>query len=158
MHELLAEVSRLHFPYAPASPEEIEAFEQRLGWSLDPDLRAFYLHCNGAELFKRLPDSPFHLLPLSEVVRARVAILNEDDDAYGPASWYAFCYVQDGDYVLLDMAHSSGQGRYPILDGWHEGFPNPTYCKRIASSFAEFLARALSSNGEPFWLDSQGVA
>ena len=32
-------------------------FERRVGWRLDPDLRAFYLHCNGAELIERLPDS-----------------------------------------------------------------------------------------------------
>ncbi len=58
MSRLLEEVSREHFPHSPATPEEIEEFEQRVGWKLDPDLRAFYLHCNGAELFKRLPDAP----------------------------------------------------------------------------------------------------
>ena len=44
---LLEGVSRDHFPRPPATPEEIEAFEQRVGWPLDPDLRAFYLHCSG---------------------------------------------------------------------------------------------------------------
>jgi hypothetical protein len=46
MSRLLEEVSRDHF-HPPVTPEEIEAFEQRVGWTLDPDLRAFYLHCNG---------------------------------------------------------------------------------------------------------------
>jgi SMI1/KNR4 family protein SUKH-1 len=45
MNRLLEEVSRDHFPYPPATPEQIEAFEQRAGWKLAPDLRAFYLHC-----------------------------------------------------------------------------------------------------------------
>src|SRR5690349_1622287 len=55
---LLEEISSRHFPNPPASPREIEEFEQRMGWKLDPDLRAFYLHCNGAKLFTQ-PDSPF---------------------------------------------------------------------------------------------------
>ena len=64
MSRLLEEVSRDHFPYPPATPEEIEEFERRVGWKLDPDLRAFYLHCNGAELIKRLPDTPYQMLSL----------------------------------------------------------------------------------------------
>lgn len=50
MHGLLEEISREHFPYSPATLEEIEAFERQVGWRLDPELKAFYLHCNGAEL------------------------------------------------------------------------------------------------------------
>ena len=46
MSRLLEEVSREHFPHPPATPEELEEFEQRVGWKLDPDLRAFYLNCN----------------------------------------------------------------------------------------------------------------
>ncbi|HYI02879.1 SMI1/KNR4 family protein, partial [Hyalangium sp.] len=74
MTHLLEEVSREHFPYPPATAAEIAEFEQRVAWRLDPDLRAFYLHCNGAELIKRLPDCPYRILPLSKIVRARVAI------------------------------------------------------------------------------------
>ncbi|MFY0574034.1 hypothetical protein ACN28S_06395 [Cystobacter fuscus] len=32
MSRLLEEVSREHFPYPPAMPEEVEEFEQRVGW------------------------------------------------------------------------------------------------------------------------------
>jgi len=70
MSSLLEEIMLHHFPYPPATREEIEAFEQRVGWQLDPDLRAFYLHCNGAELLKRLPECPYQVLPLSEIIRA----------------------------------------------------------------------------------------
>jgi hypothetical protein len=115
MSSLLEEVSRNHFPHPPAMPEELEAFEQRVGWRLDPDLRAFYLHCNGAALI-HWPDSPYELLPLSKIVRARVAICGEDDDRWGPASMYAFCYVRDGNYVVLDVSQQ-GDGRYPLMDG-----------------------------------------
>src|SRR5688572_21042162 len=95
MRRLLEDISHHHFPYAPATPAEIEAFERRVGWSLDADLRAFYLHCNGVELFERRPDTPFRILPLAEIKRARVAIYGEDDDKWGPASMYAICDVQD---------------------------------------------------------------
>jgi hypothetical protein len=152
MHHLLEEISRKHFPNPPATPQEIESFEQRVGWKLDPDLRAFYLHCNGADLFKR-PGSPYIFLPLSEIVRARVAILGEDTDPYGPPSLYTVCDVQDGDFILVDVAERNAE-RFPIVDGWHEGFPDPKYLRRIASCFSEFLTEALRSGGSQFWLSA----
>ncbi|HZH14787.1 MAG TPA: SMI1/KNR4 family protein [Archangium sp.] len=151
LSSLLEEISRVHFPYPPATAEEIEEFERRVGWRLDPDLRAFYLHCNGAELFKRLPDAPYQLLPLSEVVRARMAIRREDDDQWGPASMYAICDMQDGNYVVVDVARQEN-GRYPLFDGDHETWPEPAYCEQIASSFSEFLEEALRSKGSSYWL------
>lgn len=149
---LLEEISRHHFPYPPARPEEINEFERRIGWHLDPDLRAFYLHCNGAELFERLPDSPCQILPLSKIIRARVAIFGEarDQDKYGPPSMYALCDVQDGNYIVLDTGRQEN-GRYPIIDGFHEAFPDPRYCRQIASSFSEFLERMLRSGGKSYW-------
>jgi len=153
MSSLLEEVSRDHLPSPPATPEEIEEFERRMGWRLDPDLRAFYLHCNGARLFKRPTDCPYWLLPLSKIVRARVAIFGKrnDDDAHGPASMYALCDVQDGNYVLVDVAQQENN-RYPLIDGDHEAWPDPAYCEQIASSFAEFLEETLRSKGRQFWL------
>jgi hypothetical protein len=155
LNSLLDELSRDHFPHPPATPGEIDAFERRMGWTLDPDLRAFYLHCNGAELFKRLPDTPYRLLPLAEIIRARVAIYGEDDDKWGPASMYALCDVQDGDYVLVDVSRQE-DGRYPLTDGYREAWPNPEYCESVASSFREFLEKALRSKGRLFYLQSQG--
>ena len=153
MSHLLEEVSRDHFPCPPTPPEELEAFEQRVGWKLDPDLRAFYLHCNGAELIKRLPDAPYRILPLSQIVRARVAIFGKknDDDAHGPASMWAICDVQDGNYLLVDVAQQEN-GRYPVIDGWHEAWPDPKYCDQIATSFSDFMERALR-DGQAYWLN-----
>ncbi|WPB82821.1 SMI1/KNR4 family protein [Archangium violaceum] len=151
MSRLLEEVSREHFPHPPATPEEIEAFEQRVGWKLDPDLRAFYLQCNGAELIKRLPNSPYQMLPLSEIVRARVTIYGEDDDKWGPASVYALCDVQDGNYVLVDVSRKEN-GRYPLFDGDHEAWPDPAYCKQVASSFAELLEQVMRTRRGLYWL------
>ncbi|WNG41679.1 SMI1/KNR4 family protein [Archangium violaceum] len=153
MSSLLEEISREHFPYPPATPEEIADFERRAGWTLDPDMRAFYLHCNGAELIERLPDSPYQVLPLSEIIRARVAIFGKrnDDDGHGPASVYALCDVQDGNYVLVDVSREE-EGRYPLFDGDHEAWPDPAYCKQIASSFSEFLAQVLRTRRGLYWL------
>lgn len=156
MTRLLDEISRLHFPNPPATPDEIDAFEQRTGWRLDPDLRAFYLHCNGAELFEQRPESPYRLLSLEEVIRARVAIRGKDDDTRGPASMYVICHLQDSDYAIVDVSQQE-EGRYPIIDGWHEVFPDPRHCKQIARSFSEFLERALRSAGRHFWLEQSGA-
>lgn len=153
INELLEDLTRHHFPNPPATVEQIQAFEARVGWRLDPDLRAFYLRCDGAELLKH-PDSPYRILPLSEIVRARVAILGEDDDKWGPASWYAICALHDSNYVVLDVSRSQ-DGYYPIIDGYREMFPDPAYCQQIAGSFSEFLTGALRSNGNWFWLEKQ---
>jgi hypothetical protein len=152
MQPLLDEISRHHFPNPPATPEQIEAFEQRVGWRLDPDLRAFYLHCNGAELFEK-PDSPYRFVSLSGLIRARVAMRGEDSDTWGAASWYVLGNLHDGDRVLVDVGEQV-HGRYPLRDGWHEGFPDPELCPRIAASFSEFLEKALRSGGNKFWLKS----
>lgn len=157
MTDLLAEISRLHVPNPPATPDQLDAFEQRMGWRLDPDLRAFYLHCDGARLFaQRDPtlgfvDPAFTFLPLSRIARARVVMRDEDTDQAGPSSWYALCEVRDSNYILLDVSQQPG-GRYPIRDGYNEAFPDPEYCAPIATSFQEFLTGALRSNGRWFWL------
>ncbi|RKH91952.1 SMI1/KNR4 family protein [Corallococcus sp. AB045] len=90
MNALLEEVSRLHDARPPATPAQLDAFEQRVGF-------------------------------------------------------------RDGNYVLLDVSQQH-DGRYPLRDGFREGFPDPTQCPQIASSFSEFLAGALRSNGRWFWL------
>jgi hypothetical protein len=147
---LLDEVSRKHFPNPPATQQEIEEFERRMGWRLDPDLLAFYLHCNGADLFRR-PNSPYQFLPLSEIVRGSVAIFGKDSDSLAPPSLYAICDLMDGDYVMIDV-NTRSHKRYPIIDGWHEAFPDPKYCTQIAESFEGFLEKALHSDGFQFWL------
>ncbi len=151
MRTLLEEVTRDHFPYPPAAAEQIEEFEQQMGWRLDPDLRAFYIHCNGAELLKQRPDCPYRILPLSEISRARVAIYGRDEDRYGPASGYTLCYLQDTDYVVVDVS-TQNNGCYPLFDGWHEAWPDPKHCRQIASCFSEFLEQVLRTRRPAYWL------
>jgi hypothetical protein len=63
-----------------------------------------------------LPNTPYRILPLSKIVRARVAIHGEDDEQWGPASVYALCDVQDGNYVLVDVASKRGLRRVSLVD------------------------------------------
>ena len=150
MDALLDQISREHFPNPPATRSEIEEFERRVGWTLDPDLRAFYLHCNGAALLQRL-DSPYEILPLSGIMRARVAIRREDTDEWGSPWMYALCYVRDGNYVVLDVSQRVDE-RYVLIDGIHESWPDPYYCKQIAASFSEFLEEVMRTRRSLYWL------
>ena len=151
MERLLAEISRSHFPNAPATPAQLDAFEARVGWALDADLRAFYLHCDGATLFQpRQEDPNYRILSLAEIQRARIAMRRRDEDSFGPASWYTLLYLQDSDYIVLDAVRQVN-GRYPLLDAYHETYPLEV--RPIASSFSEFLENALASGDDYFWLE-----
>jgi hypothetical protein len=66
----------------------------------------------------------------------------------GPASVYALCDVQDGNYVLMDVTREEN-GRYPLIDGFHETWPKPEYFRQIASSFSEFLEQIRKSSPCP---------
>ncbi|MBU8895281.1 SMI1/KNR4 family protein [Corallococcus sp. M34] len=156
MDALLREISAHHLPNPPASPAQIEAFEKRIGWRLDDDLRAFYLHCDGAALFMS-PNSPYMFRPLADIVRARAVMGLADTDEWGPPDWYIVCDLQDSNYALVDVS-AQREGRYPIRDGYREMFPEPEYCPVITPSFAMFLAGALTSaDGRSFWLKGKGT-
>jgi hypothetical protein len=150
IERLLANISRNHFPNPSATPEEVEAFEHHVGWRLDPELRAFYLRCNGAELFHR-PNSPCRLRPLSRIQRARLDMRGEDSDEWGPASWYVLADLPESDCIIIDVG-APLNGLYPIIDGFHEADLSPEECKRIPGSFSEFLEQLLRHNGRKFWL------
>ncbi|NNC19832.1 SMI1/KNR4 family protein [Corallococcus exiguus] len=148
---LLAEVSANHFPNPPATPAQISAFEARVGWVLDEQLRAFYLHCNGAALFKAPPDMNYRILPLEHIERASVAIRGSHKHVDGSRWHFTLLDMQDTDFVILDVA-SAENGSYPLLDAFHETYPDEA--PQIAASFGEFLRKALRSGNRSFWLSS----
>jgi hypothetical protein len=150
MESLLEEISGHHLPSPPASLDQIEAFEHQHGWSLDPDLRSFYLHCNGAALFQQ-PNSPCRFRALSQIRRARVDMRGSDTDEWGPASWYVIADLPDSDRIIIDVS-APLNGCYPIIDGFHEAMLGPGECKRIADSFSQFLKQMLLHQGRAFWL------
>nr|WP_306464191.1 SMI1/KNR4 family protein [Corallococcus exiguus] len=149
MDSLLAEFSRLHFPNPPATSAQLAAFEARVGWKLDEELRAFYLHSNGGSLFKPIPNAKYCILSLDEIERARIAIRGRDQDGAGPASHFTLVDMQDTNFVVVDVAKREAR-RYPLLDAFHETYPEEV--PRIAASFEEFLERALHSGNRAFWL------
>jgi hypothetical protein len=148
MEKLLAEVTRAHFPHPPATPEQIATFEAQVGWRLDADLRAFYLHCDGAELFQPLPDANYSILSLEDIQRATARLRRRDGGTAGAASWYPLVDCQDSDFVLIEVARAGRS--YPLLDAYHETYPHGA--RQIAASFREFLERALGSGDRLFWL------
>jgi hypothetical protein len=150
LHALLREITRNHFPNPPAMREQVDALELRVGWKLDAETRAFYLHCDGAELFTS-PDSPYRILPLEEITRVRLAMFAGDDDEFGSPLLYALCYVQDGNYVAVDTSGAAASSR-PLRDCFHERIATPENCPIIASSFSQFLEQALASGGKLYWL------
>ncbi len=101
-------------------------------------------------LFRPRPDANYRILSLAEIRRARVELRGRDDESKGAASWYTLLYLQDSDYVLVDVARQQ-DGRYPLLDAYHETYPLEV--RQISSSFGEFLERALASGNEFFWLN-----
>ena len=149
---LLSELVRNHFPAPAASEADINAFESRVGWSLDEELRSFYRCCNGARLFRNV-DSQYWILPLDRIVRTRVAIYGRDEAERGPDSWYAICDTGEGDFVSIDHRKTI-DGRYPLFDCFHETFHRSEERQMIARSFSDFLARALKSEGSLYWLSS----
>lgn len=152
MNGLLEELSRHHFPNAPASVEQVEVFERQQGWHLDPELRAFYLYCDGATLFQQ-PNSPCRFRKLSQIRRARIDMRGSDLDEWGPASWYVIADLPDNDRIIIDVSMRL-DNRYPIIDGFHEAMLTPEECKRITNSFSQFLREILHHQGRAFWLGS----
>ena len=125
---LLTEISPAHFPHPSATAARIAAFETRMGWRLDDDLRAFCLHCDGAELFKKLPDANYSILSLEGIEAAAPRLRQRAQGASETASLYPLVDCQDSDFVLVSVAHPGGP--YPLFDACHE---------KIAGSFGSFL-------------------
>lgn len=146
LQELLDEIAANHYPNAPATPEQIAAFEARAGWRLDDELRAFYLRANGACLFEPQPEQTFRILGLHEIQPIRATKPRQDDSA-AAESWWTLVYLQDSDYNLVDVARPAP---YPILDAYHETYPQQV--AEIAPSFAVWLERTLRSGNQLWWL------
>lgn len=147
MHRLFDKISRKHFPNPPATPAQVADFEARVGWQLDTDLRAFYLHCDGATLFVPREEGPnYRILSLEEIPQL-TARLRRRDDTPVTAAWFPVVDCQDSDFVLVDV---SKPAPFPLLDAWHETYP--LRVRQIARSFSEFLEQALSSNDHLYWL------
>jgi hypothetical protein len=143
-------ILQAHWPNPPASERQLRESEERLGFPLDPQMRAFYARCNGAQLYS-MPAWRYRILRIEEIQRVRKLILGQDDDRAGPSNWYAICDVQDGDYVCAQVDFPTGRVN-GVIDCFHEVFPDTNYCTIIADDFLEFLERAIAGGDRLYWL------
>lgn len=134
-------------PPLPNTENLIREFDTQQGFRLPSDLKTFYRHCGGAHLF----DGAYVFVPLPEVCHASLAVFGEDSDDWCPPSWYAFCDVQDGNWVGMDLS-TGDELTYPILDFDHD---NMADCNVIARSFTAFLAASLAAQGDYFWINAE---
>lgn len=79
-----------------------------------------------------------------------------DTDEWGPPSWYVIADLPDSDRIIINVSEPHN-GRYPIIDGFHEAMLVPEECKRIADSFSQFLEQMLRHQGQAFWLGPPAV-
>ena len=66
------------------------------------------------------------------------------------SAWYAVADVQDGNYLLIDLADDRLGVCY---DGFHETYKTPGYMMIVAASFTELLTRLFEQgNDGSYWL------
>ncbi len=117
---------------------------------LPDDVAAFYKQWSEARLFG--PDDPrYHLLPPAEFLQVGFAVYGERSPNPAQHTWFAFAHVRDGNYMAVDCD--------PMHLGWcydvfHETADDPSYCKIVARSFAEFLAKSVAHGDAAWWLEA----
>jgi cell wall assembly regulator SMI1 len=134
---------------SPDAAQRLDAFEKRTGCELPADLRAFYTRIGRAEL-----RDCFQLLSIEEFRRTGAALQGDEWADSEPVSWYAFCEVDNGDFVGIDLEASS-LGEHRVLDCDHE---NVSSRRVIARSFSDFLERALSFENGRYYLAAEPMA
>ena len=152
INELLDEVIAKHHPLPAASPAAISRAEARVGCQLPADLKRFYARCGGAQLFRE-EDAPYEILEPDLVRSVSLDVLGPDcpADELPPPSWFSLCYVQDSNYVAIDLPPTPS-GEVWFIDCFHETIGLKDESAIIALSFTEFLERALASEGRHYWL------
>lgn len=131
------------FPHESSRPDaihQLDAFQTATGFALPPDLRAFYTRIRRADI-----RGQYLLLPVEEFQRTGAALQGDEWADSEPPSWYTFCDVLDGNFLGIDLA----PGQHRVLDCDHEDILSR---RVIASSFADFLDRALAFDDGLYYL------
>jgi len=137
----------------PATAAEIRASEVALGVPLPPSYREFLLRCNGARLFctdqSETPERSW-MEQFGLIIQGSDNLIKfnqqEKGEMFSDEEWdslIAFCYlgrIGTGDFCALDPQQTTNS-EYEILDCFHELVPIDWRQARIASSFAEWLAK-----------------
>lgn len=149
--DLIAEVRKRHFPL-PLVRGAVARTERRIGCALPDDVRRFYSVLGGALLFDK-SDAPYEIVEPKLIRPVAVDVLGDaaTEVPVVPPSWFSICYVQDGNYLAIDLP-AKANGEVWLIDCFHETIGLEEYSTVIALSFSEFLERALASKGEHYWL------
>jgi cell wall assembly regulator SMI1 len=149
IEDLVKQIKEAHlwYPPPPNTAHIIEIFEHESGYKMPNDMKEFYFLCGKADLH----DYGYSILPINELSNLEPLQFGEGENDYFPESWYAFCYLHDGDYAGIDLASEDGK-RFNILDCYHDASEKISI---VASSFSEFLLQVLNSTGNsPFWFEA----
>jgi cell wall assembly regulator SMI1 len=161
LQKLFAEIEQYHDSEPCQNPSEIDGVEEKYGYKLPADLKAFYRRYRYVGLFKQEWSEyrwyTYRFVAVSEIHSTRIDIFGEDLDEYGPATWLTICDVQDGNYIAIDIT-SEKDGRFNYIDCFHETFAEPGHSKVVAQSFIELLERALHGGDEQFFFLQQGFS
>jgi GNAT superfamily N-acetyltransferase len=135
-------------PGTAATRKEIAEWERQTGLRLPRDHKQCLMTVGECRMHLYNPAQSHsyvvRLLPLKEVVPVAEVIGGHVVECCpGCRSWYAVADLQDGNYVLLDLATVQGDS-VKVLDAFHE--TTPFDMAVIAESFTEFLAHAVEDH------------
>jgi cell wall assembly regulator SMI1 len=154
IEDLFAEIDSCHYAEPCRNPSEIDRLQDKCGYELPEDIKAFYRRYRSVKLFGKA-DFLYRFVPVSEMHRTRLDICGEDTDEWGPDTWLTVCDVQDNNYIAIDVASKDGE-KYNYIDCFHETFAEPGSCTVIAKSFSELLERALHGGQDTvYYLDER---
>lgn len=130
---------------APASVEDINAFEKRNGCRLPDDYKEFLLIANGAIIYKsEYEDDGYKLLGIEDIENVTNEMKN--DGYYISDGCYCFvqCLFSD-DVLLLDVKRENNY----IIDG-DVGYPSEKW-EYINADLNTFFIRLCQCNGAMYW-------
>lgn len=130
---------------APATAEDIQAFENRNKCSLPDDYKEFLLISNGAIVYKsEYEDDGYKLLSLEEVEEVTQEMKDDGYDISDKCYCFLQCLFSD-DVLLLDLQKETNY----IMDG-DVGYPSGEW-EYIGSDINTFFIRLCQCNGAMYW-------
>jgi hypothetical protein len=150
LNECIRKIRKNHFFREATGFDDVNEWEKRYMRTLPADLRKFYGQFYEVRLFL-LSDSPYHILPITNVRPTNKVMYGTDDPELGSRYVFALIFVWDGNYVAMDLRKDTGKPQYvdAFCETFHGDWKNP---RIITTSFTEFLSDALQSKGKHYWL------
>ncbi|WP_057914163.1 SMI1/KNR4 family protein [Peribacillus muralis] len=125
---------------SPASDEDIHSFEKKTGLLLPEDYKEFLKITNGCRLFERESGGENDLYSLEDIINYTYEVPYE-------GCFKVACIYQDN-IVINGEAVSKGDKDYIMVKGHIDDFEES---KKLHMSFADWIERFISHQGEKFW-------